>query len=105
MRRITQRLMAGLAIVATTGAISVPVFASQKGNTVLNCYGVYYNTDWDQTCGPGGAQEAGRYKSIGDCTAEPDNSLTVNRYEGSRETIDGGDCRIEVANVRTSFLG
>ena len=92
--------------VAGAGAmlgIAAPGWAAGTGNTTNNCYGVYYSTDWDQTCGSGGAGATGYYKSTADCTATQDNQLIVYRLKGSTSTYDGPDCTFEVANVRTVF--
>lgn len=102
---LAKSALAALSLTAVGGAIAVPVLGAGKGNTVFNCYGIYYNTDWDQTCGSGGASQAGIYNSTGDCTASADRSVSKYRARGNRTTYDGGDCRFQVVNVRTNFGG
>jgi hypothetical protein len=77
--------------------------ASGTGNTVNNCYGVYFNTDWNQECGAGGASVTGWYHSTGDCTASADHNLDVHRNRGDGHSADGADCTFQVVNVRTTF--
>ena len=98
---------AGSAILFGTAAFigmgSTPANAAGTGNTVNNCYGVYFNTDWNQECGSTGASAAGNYHSIGDCTGSADRTVDRRRSVGDRTSVDGGDCRFQVINVRTSF--
>lgn len=100
-------LKAGLATLARGAAVlgvtASPAVASGTGNTVLNCYGIYFNTDWDQRCGTGGADVTGYYYSIGDCTSSGDRYINRYRTRGNTTSVDGGDCRFQVINVRTSF--
>jgi len=77
--------------------------AGGTGNTVNNCYGIYWNTDWDQRCGTGGASVTGWYHSTGDCTSSGDKYLSRYRNRGDAASVDGGDCRFQVINVRTTF--
>ncbi|HWS35681.1 MAG TPA: hypothetical protein VN408_23445 [Actinoplanes sp.] len=92
-------LGAGAALGLGMGAAS----AAGTGNTVNNCYGIYWNTDWDQTCGAGGAGATGMYSSTGDCTSSADRYVDRYRNKGTGGAVDGGDCRFQVANVRTVF--
>lgn len=87
------------AFLGVTGVAS----AAGTGNTVNNCYGVYFNTDWNQECGAGGASVTGWYHSTGDCTGSRDRHVDVQRNRGDARSVDGGDCSFQVINVRTTF--
>jgi hypothetical protein len=87
------------AVLGMTGAAS----ASGTGNTVNNCYGVYFTRDWNQECGAGGASVAGFYHSTADCTSSNDHNRDVQRAKGDARSIDGEDCLFQVINVRTTF--
>jgi uncharacterized membrane protein len=95
--------IAALGLGAILGVASGTASAAGKGNTVHNCYGVYFSTDWNQDCGAGGAELAGVYNSTGDCTGSADRSVGRQRAKGDTTSIDGGDCRFQVINVRTSY--
>ncbi|MDP9793611.1 hypothetical protein J2S43_002123 [Catenuloplanes nepalensis] len=86
-------------------SIAGPALADGIGNSVHNCYGIWWNTDWDQRCSSPGASYAGRYKSVADCTSSGDNSLTVRRNQYSTLSHDGPDCTFQTVNVTTSYLG
>lgn len=88
---------------AAIAAAAAPALAAGYGNTVNNCYGVYYNTDWDANCGAGGATARGVYNYTGDCTSSADRYVSVQRSVGNATSYDGGDCRFQVANVRLTF--
>lgn len=100
---IKASVVAVTAVAAIVGAAATPASAGGTGNTVWNCYGIYWNTDWDQRCGSGGATIKGWYHSTGDCTASADRYLDKYRLAGSTTSYDGGDCRFQVVNVRTSY--
>lgn len=92
--------LAGAAI-----SVATPASAATLGNVVFNCYGVYYNTDWDQTCGSTGARQGGYYHSVANCTAPQPNDHTGgwNRGIGSRTSYDGQDCWYGIHTVQTMF--
>ncbi|QOV35644.1 hypothetical protein IM697_37245 [Streptomyces ferrugineus] len=89
--------------VGAVGAAAPNVFAEGYGNTVHNCYGIYWNTDWDQRCWSGGARNAGQYQSTSDCTFDGDETLNRYRSIGSTTSYDGEDCIFEVVGVDTVF--
>ncbi|PGH49543.1 hypothetical protein [Streptomyces sp. Ru87] len=68
-----------------------------------NCFGRWYNTDWDQKCGGLGADYSGTYETKAICTLEPDNYLTKWRRMGSTATYDGHDCDWSVTGAVTYF--
>lgn len=91
-------------VVAMAGVVAPGVAsAGGTGNTTNNCYGVYYNTDWDQKCWSAGASATGYYKSTADCTGSGDWTLTAFRNAGSTTTHDGHDCTFQVVGVNTVF--
>jgi len=105
-RKITIVAKAGAIVALSAGAIlgiASAASAGGTGNTVHNCYGIYWNTDWDQTCGSGGASVTGMYHSTGDCTSSGDREVARYRQKGTGGAVDGGDCRFQVINVRTVF--
>lgn len=95
--------IAVLGVGAALAVASGSATAAGTGNTVHNCYGIYWNTDWDQTCGSGGAGATGWYHSTGDCTSSVDRNVSRWRNQGTGGAVDGPDCRFQVVNVRTSF--
>ncbi|MER5645885.1 hypothetical protein [Streptosporangium sp. NPDC002524] len=97
--------VAALGTVAMFGVNSGIASAGGTGNTVNNCYGVYFNTDWNQNCGAGGASQAGWYYSTGDCTGSADKNVSRNRAKGNATSVDGPDCAFQVINVRTTYGG
>jgi hypothetical protein len=77
--------------------------AATIGNKVHNCYGIYWNTDWNQECGSGGASETGSYESEADCSWSGDQSLEKHRNAGSTASYDGDDCLNSVWVVVTRY--
>lgn len=96
-------VVTGAAAIVAAAAAASPALAGGYGNTVNNCYGIYFNTDWDQRCGSGGASVSGVYNSTGDCTSSADRYVSRYRSRGNTTSVDGEDCRFQVVNVRTSF--
>lgn len=102
-------LIAALAVPAI--AIALPPTAQAAygdiGNVVNNCYGIQFNTDWNQDCGVGGAKYYGVYKTTADCTAPqiPDKDRTVNRPRGDRTSADGPDCKYGIHRTITWYQG
>jgi hypothetical protein len=98
-------LIVGLAGMAVT--VAAPAGAATVGNVVHNCYGIYWNTDWNQECGSRGATAYGRFKSTADCTAPqiPDKYVDVYRALGNRTSYDGPDCAYGIHSVATWFQG
>ncbi|RPK78251.1 hypothetical protein EES46_34160 [Streptomyces sp. ADI98-10] len=95
---------AGLLVVGGAAAMVAPqAVAAGDGNKVHNCFGRWYNTDWDQKCGSSGAGFAGTYESTANCTLEPDNTMTQWRAKGSTATYDGHDCDWSVSGVSTLY--
>jgi hypothetical protein len=92
-----------LGTAAFLGIASSPAAAAGTGNTVNNCYGVYFTRDWNQECGAGGADVAGLYHSTGDCTLSNDREVERRRAKGDATSVDGRDCMYQVINVRTVF--
>jgi len=105
MIRIRRGALA-LAIAAGGATLSIApsALAAGTGNTTNNCYGVYFNTDWNQNCGRTGATATGYYKSTADCSAQSDKSITKLRSKGSTTSYDGPDCSYEVRSVFTVFF-
>lgn len=85
MTRKFRALSKAALVVTLSGAAAVvasaPAFGAGYGNSVHNCYGIYWNTDWNQNCNNGGARYEGYYKSTANCTAPqiPDNKLEIYR--------------------------
>lgn len=82
--------------------------AYTDSNKVHNCWGRYYNTDFDNTdfdqmCGSGGAGATGNCKTTAPCDFEGDNSLTVYRNRGNT-TYDGPDCTFDVETGQTYYF-
>lgn len=103
-RKMFRAVVAALALNGAGAAVAAPAMAGGDGNTVNNCFGRWYNTDWDQMCGGTGATQAGHYRSTAACTAQTDVQRTWVRAVGSTTTHDGQDCRYSVAGVVTSFF-
>jgi hypothetical protein len=93
--------------IAVLGAVAAPASAYSFGNTVLNCRGIYWNTAWAQECptSSGGAYETGTYKSVGNCSAQTDPTLSVGRKAGTGTRKYGINCTFSVSGVSTSFIG
>ncbi|WP_217142090.1 hypothetical protein [Streptomyces sp. AC627_RSS907] len=89
----------GASVVAVTNAS-----AYTDSNKVHNCWGRYYNTDFDQMCGSGGAAATGNYRTTAPCDVEGDNSLTVYRNRGNSTTYDGPDCTFDVETGQTYYF-
>lgn len=94
-------LLGGCAAMAVVGVY--PAAAAGSGNTVFNCYGIYYSTDWDQKCYSGGASRNGHFYSVADCTSSGDNTLDARRNLYSTTVYDGADCTFQVVYVQTSW--
>ncbi|WP_432988427.1 hypothetical protein [Dactylosporangium sp. CA-233914] len=93
-------------LAAVAGGIVVnPAAAANYGNTVHRCYGIWWNTDWNQECQGGGAESTGHYDSTADCTAPqiPDKYVNAYRTAGSTTSYDGPDCKYGIHSVGTSF--
>lgn len=107
--RIKSRAVAKTAVVAVLGTTAfmgvaaTPAAADGKGNSVFNCYGIWYSRDWNQACGTGGAGRTGYYQSKADCDYQPDKTLTKYRDRGNGTYVDGVDCRHKARGVFTSF--
>lgn len=99
--RTTALVFGGMA--AVIGMAMPAANAAGTGNSVNNCYGIYYSTDWDQKCSSPGAGASGNYRSSADCTASGDNTLTVKRPLYNTQTFDGADCTFQVVYVETSY--
>lgn len=105
-RRIAIRsTIAAMTILGGGLAVAMPAFAGGTGNVTNNCWGIYYNTDWDQTCGPTyGANKTGNYHSDADCNDQPDKTKVFYRLRGDKQTFDGPDCSWRVSGVFTTFF-
>lgn len=104
IERKVRAVVASLALVLATTAVAAPVFASGTGNSVNNCFGRGFNTDWDQLCGTGGASVSGNYRSTAACSSQTDIQRTWFRGVGSTTVRDGQDCRFSVSGVVTSYF-
>ncbi|MFE9048383.1 hypothetical protein [Streptomyces rubiginosohelvolus] len=96
----------GAVAILALGAAAATMPAAQAagyGNTVRNCYGIYWNTDWDQRCWSGGATATGQFQSTADCTFDGDESVNKFRNIGSTSSVDGEDCIFEVVYVDTVY--
>ncbi|MFD9465598.1 hypothetical protein [Streptomyces sp. NPDC060027] len=103
-RARTASTCAGLLIVGGAAvAVAPQALAGGDGNKVHNCFGRWYNTDWDQRCGSLGANYAGTYTSIANCSFEPDNTMDQWRRMGSKAVYNGHDCDWSAAGVQTYF--
>ncbi|WP_030726654.1 hypothetical protein [Streptomyces sp. NRRL S-237] len=90
---------AGTTVVAATNAS-----AYTESNKANNCWGRYYNTDWDQLCGSAsGAAKTGNYKTTAACSFESDEDMTIYRYQYSTAVVDGEDCTWDVNVGTTTF--
>lgn len=109
MTRRFRALSKAALVVTLSGAAAVvasaPAFGAGYGNSVHNCYGIYWNTDWNQNCNNGGARYEGYYKSTANCTAPqiPDNKLEIYRLRFSVNSYDGQDCMYGIHTVQTYF--
>lgn len=96
--------LAALLVVGGAAIVAAPqASAGGDGNKVHNCFGRWYNTDWDQKCSSPGATYSGTYESKAICTFEPDNYMEQWRAKGSTATYDGSDCDWSVTGVQTWF--
>jgi hypothetical protein len=96
--------VAALLMVGGVAAIAAPqAVAYTDSNKVHNCFGRYYNTDWDQMCNNGGAGYAGNYHTTAACSFESDKSMTQWRAKYSTATYDGSDCTFDVGTGTTTF--
>ncbi len=79
--------------VGGVGVVASAANAASYTNEVYNCYGIMWNTDWNQNCGSGGADEAGYYYTKVDCTGA-DNTRDLDKYRraGNSTSYDGDDC-------------
>ncbi|MFI7299472.1 hypothetical protein [Streptomyces sp. NPDC050121] len=94
------------AVFAAGAAVAVaPAASATNGNKVFNCWGQYFSTSWQQTCGSAGASKTGLYHSIGTCSFETDNDITVARGQGSTGVRHGEDCTFNVSSVVTEYYG
>ncbi|MET7656806.1 hypothetical protein [Streptomyces sp. NPDC005486] len=98
--------------IAVTAAFTVgaavavaPTASATNGNKVFNCWGQYFSTSWQQTCGSAGASKTGLYHTVGTCTAETDNEITVARGQGSNSVRHGEDCIFNVSSAVTDYTG
>ncbi|MFJ3438855.1 hypothetical protein ACIPMU_35625 [Streptomyces cyaneofuscatus] len=92
-----------LVVGGATVAIAPQASAGGDGNKVHNCFGRWYNTDWDQRCSGSGANYAGTYDSEAKCSLEPDNLESHWRAKGSKAAYNGHDCDWSVTGVQTWF--
>jgi hypothetical protein len=108
-KKVLRGIAQGALVLTLAGAVVGLLMGSASaqpyyGNVVHDCYGIWWNTDWNQDC-PGGANFAGYYKSTADCTAPqiPDLSLQVYRPVGNSMSYDGTDCTYGIHSVHTVF--
>ncbi|MFP3988960.1 hypothetical protein U9R90_15960 [Streptomyces sp. E11-3] len=93
-----------LLVVGGIAAIAAPqATAYTDSNKVHNCFGRYYNTDWDQKCSSPGAGYAGTYETTAACSWQTDKRMTHWRAKYSTATYDGSDCRFKVNTGVTYF--
>ncbi len=107
LRSVTQ---VGLTLTLAGAAVTLlvnPASADGVGNKINNCYGIWWNTDWNQECEGSGATKAGVYKSTADCTAPQitDETIEKTRVSGSSNSYDGPDCSFGIHGVDTWFSG
>lgn len=95
--------IASITIAGASVAVAMPALAGGDGNVVHNCFGRWYNTDWEQRCRSGGAGLAGLYTSDADCSTEADKQIYVNRSKNSTDVVDGPDCRFQANGVDTFY--
>lgn len=91
---------------AAVGLVLIPVVSASAvsyGNSVNNCYGERWNTDWNQDCDSPGASQAGSYQTRAACDVEGDNYVIAKRSKGSTDEIDGADCTFSISGVYTVF--
>jgi hypothetical protein len=103
LKTILKVTAVGMLSLGAVAALAPSAFAASYGNTTKNCYGIFWNTDWNQECGSGGATSTGYYTSKGNCDLELDKSIEVYRKAGNRTSYDGPDCTFEVTDVDTSY--
>ncbi|MFJ8113153.1 hypothetical protein [Streptomyces sp. NPDC096132] len=104
LKRIAPILATGAA--AAVGLIAIPAAnasAVTYSNVVNNCYGEYYNTDWNQDCDSPGATDDGYYYTTAVCDYQSDKSMTVYRGYYSTAEVDGTDCTFDVDTGYTVF--
>ncbi len=87
------------------GVLATPAWAVDYGNTTEGCYGIYWETDWNQDCDfDTGAHSTGTYRSEADCSGVDFNkSLSVFRNKGSMASYDGEDCTWGINDITTWF--
>lgn len=107
-RLVRASAQVGLVLPLAIGAgilLAGPASGASYGNPVHNCYGIWWNTDWNQECGSGGAGAAGYYKSTANCTAPQvtDESITKYRPKGNGTSYDGPDCNYGIHGVHTVY--
>lgn len=90
---------AGASVVATSSAT-----AYTQSNSVHNCFGRYFNTDWEQRCGGSGAGASGNYETTAVCDFESDKTMTKYRSKGNVSVYDGADCTFEVHTGQTRYF-
>ncbi|MEW1610808.1 MULTISPECIES: hypothetical protein [unclassified Streptomyces] len=91
---------------AATALVLVPVTTASAvsfGNSVNNCYGERWSTDWNQDCDSPGASKTGTYQTEAACDAQADRYVTAKRNKGSTDEIDGSDCAFSISGVYTVF--
>ena len=103
LRRNVSVALVAVFLGAATAVVAPIANAYTDSNKVHNCFGRYYNTDWDQLCSSPGAVHAGSYKTTAACTLQPDKSMTKTRPKGSTVNYDGVDCTFGVGPGSTSF--
>lgn len=108
MSKFSRVLVKGLGTAAMASAVvggaMAPSASAGMHNVLFNCYGYSYSTDWDQNCGPSGAQRTGNYNSKADCSSSADKEMTIYRSIGDARSIDGADCTFSVYDVYTSYF-
>lgn len=102
--RATTAATALLVAAGTTMIAATNASAYTDSNKANNCWGRYYNTDWDQVCdSSAGASRTGNYKTTAACSYESDKSMTIYRYRYSTAVVDGEDCTFSVNVGTTTF--
>ena len=104
-RRVGQSGLILALACAAAGIAAAPALAANYGNSVHNCYGIYWTRDWNQDCTSAGAKYAGYYKTTADCTAPQaiDESREVYRPKGNRDSKDGEDCNFGINRIHTVY--
>jgi len=104
LRRVAEAGLVAALTTVSAGVLAAPALAANYGNTVNNCYGIYWTRDWNQECGSGGADAAGNYATYADCTYTPgEEHIEKYRIVGSTESYDGDDCAYGIASLTTWF--